>query len=62
MDGRCQRCRKETNCTTMSWFNEQMICMDCSAKEAKRDDFQEAKNKENQEVLNGNYNYQGIGL
>ena len=37
---RCQRCGRETNVTTMSWFNDKMICADgddsCSAREEKR--------------------------
>ena len=35
----CERCGKETNITTMSWFNTQIICMDCDKKEQKRPDF-----------------------
>jgi hypothetical protein len=57
---KCERCRKETNVTTMSWLNTQTICMDCSEREENHPRFKEAKERERQEVLNGNYNYKGL--
>jgi hypothetical protein len=31
---RCDRCSNKLDARTMSWFNDQTICMDCSEKEA----------------------------
>jgi hypothetical protein len=45
----------------MSFFNTQMICMDCVEKERKHPDYQKAKDAEHAAVLRGDYNYQGIG-
>ena len=33
MSGPCHRCNRETNVTTMSWFTEEVICMDCKKEE-----------------------------
>ena len=45
----------------MSMFNEQEICMDCKDKEEKHPKYQEARDAEHREVMNGNYNFKGIG-
>ena len=58
----CQRCGKETTTTTMSWYNEQMICMECDKAEQNRSDIKEAKEADRNAINNGNYNYKGIGL
>lgn len=58
----CERCSKETNVVTGSWFNTEMICMDCSEAEKKHPKYEEAKERELEEVKKGNYNYEGIGL
>jgi hypothetical protein len=58
---RCQRCYKETNVTTMSFFDTKMICMECSEKERSHPEYQKAKDAELSAVKSGNYNYQGIG-
>ena len=57
----CQRCGKETQCSCMSIFNTQMICMECEAKEHKHPKYQEARQAELVEVRAGNYNFGGIG-
>jgi hypothetical protein len=57
---KCDRCKKETVVTTMSWLNTQTICMDCDEKEQDHPRFKEAKERERQEMLNGNYNYEGL--
>lgn len=57
----CQRCGKETNSHKMSWFNTQLICPKCQKEEEKLPEYQYAKEMERQQVLAGNYNYQGIG-
>ena len=58
----CERCDSETNKTTMSWFNTQMICEPCDEKELSHKDIEKAKAKELEQVKQGNYNYEGIGL
>tara|TARA_Y100000310_G_C20596982_1_gene771016 strand:+ start:84 stop:287 length:204 start_codon:yes stop_codon:yes gene_type:complete len=60
-NGRCQRCYKETNVHIMSWFNEDLICMDCSDKEEAREDFDTAREADAAAVCQGNYNFPGIG-
>ena len=58
----CERCKKETNTTTTSMFNTQTICMECKRKEEQHPLYNQAREKEYQEVLKGNFNYEGIGL
>jgi HAD superfamily hydrolase (TIGR01662 family) len=60
--GQCHRCDKKTNTHTMSWFNTDLICMDCSNKEKSHPKYQEAKDKELEQVKKGNYNFEGIGF
>lgn len=59
---KCQRCRKETNMHTMSYFNTQEICMECDEAERKHPDFEKARKAEHDEVVKGNYNFAGVGL
>jgi len=61
MDTYCHRCRKETRTTTMSMFNEDVLCMDCKEKEKNHPKYKEACAVEAQAVKNGNYNFKGIG-
>lgn len=59
----CDRCHKPTNgITTMSMFNEDIICMECKDKERKRDDYDKAVKADIDEIKKGNYNFKGIGL
>jgi hypothetical protein len=60
--GKCQRCGVKSNASTMSWFNTDLICMDCADKEKNHPKYQEAKDRENEEVQKGNLNYEGIGF
>ena len=60
--GKCQRCGVKSNASTMSWFNTDLICMDCADKEKSHPKYQEAKDRENEEVRKGNLNYEGIGF
>ena len=60
--GRCQRCYKETNAHIMSMFSEALICLDCSDKERKRDDFEQAREADEDAIKAGNYNFEGVGL
>ena len=62
MRGNCERCFKETNVTTMSFFNTQIICIDCSKKEKQHKDFEKAREIEFNEIKKGNLNFEGIGL
>ena len=32
---RCDRCGNKLNAKTMSWFTEEVICMDCSDRESR---------------------------
>lgn len=59
---RCERCFKETLCTTMSMFNTQTICMDCKGKERAHPRYKEATDTELAAVQAGNRNFAGIGL
>lgn len=58
----CQRCNKETNTFTGSYFNTEMICTECDEIERLHPLYEEAKRVEFEEVCRGNYNYEGIGL
>jgi len=44
----------------MSRFNEDVICMDCVAKEKRHPKYKEAMEAEHAQVLGGNYNYPGL--
>lgn len=57
----CDRCSKETNVTKMSRFNTDIICIPCENIEKQHPSYQHACEVERAEVLNGNYNFQGIG-
>ena len=57
----CKRCFKQTIVTVCSWFNTDMICLECSNKERLHPDFENAKRKALDAEKNGNYNYEGIG-
>ena len=59
---RCERCNKETNTFTGSYFNTEMICLECDSLERKHPEYEKAKKLEYEQVLKGNYNYEGIGL
>ena len=56
----CERCLKETNTTSMSWLNTEMLCMECKEEEKKHPQYEEAKKLELENVRNGNYNYPGL--
>lgn len=55
----CDRCgRPLDGARIMSMFNEQTICMDCSAKELERPDYKAACDAE----IAADRNFKGIGL
>jgi hypothetical protein len=58
----CDRCHQPTNgVTTMSMYNEDVICMGCKDAEKKRSDYKQAVDADVAEIEKGNYNYEGIG-
>jgi len=61
MKTNCDRCYKDTGVTTMSYFNEQIICMDCNDKERAHPKFKEALEADQKAVKSGNFNFSGIG-
>lgn len=46
----------------MSMFNTDCICMACKDKEIKRFDYDKAVEADHEQILQGNYNFAGIGL
>ncbi len=44
----------------MSMYNTDCLCMDCKAKESKREDYPRAQAAEREAIKKGNYNYPGI--
>ena len=58
---KCDRCNKETNSWTMSWFNKDHICMDCKNEEQSHPRYKEAKEAVYAEEVKGNMDYEGIG-
>jgi len=56
----CDRCHSNTNgATTMSMFNQDIICMDCKNKEKLDPEYQAACDAEREAVRLGDRNYQG---
>lgn len=56
----CDRCGESTNnMTTMSMFNEDIICMDCKDKEKKDPEYGAASEAEREQLKSGNKNYKG---
>lgn len=58
----CQRCKKESDTLSMSFFNTEMCCSECLIIESKHPKYKEAKDRELNELKVGNRNYEGIGL
>ena len=58
----CDRCKKTTNgVTTMSMFNQEVICMECKEAEKKEAGYKEAVEADLREIRRGNYNFPGVG-
>jgi len=56
----CDRCGESTDgVTTMSMFNEDVICMTCKQNEKNDPEYGAAAATENEEVQKGNTNYKG---
>ena len=60
-NGLCDRCGKRVKALRMSIFNTEMCCEACLNREKRHPKYAEAKEAERQEVLKGNYNFEGIG-
>ena len=58
----CERCGKPVPMLTLSWFNEEDICLDCGDKEAAHPKYEEAKLAENSAIANDVPDFEGIGL
>jgi hypothetical protein len=57
---KCDRCGESTNgSTTMSVFNEDVICMDCKKEEKNDPEYGAAVEAEYEEIKKGNTNYKG---
>ena len=57
----CERCGQPTGgTTTMSIFNEDVICMSCKKEEKNDPDYEAACHAEIQAVRNGDHNFKGV--
>ncbi len=57
----CDRCNKDLKCgRTMSMFNTDCICIECSDKEKLDKDYKKAVEADHKEIRQGNYNFKGI--
>lgn len=57
----CDRCGDETLVTTMSYFNTEVICMNCDKRERRHPGFKTAREAEEKAVRAGDYNFPGVG-
>ena len=55
------RCEKEAMGTLMSMFNQDIICMDCKAKEREHPDYGKAEAADVAAIRDGNTKFKGIG-
>lgn len=58
---KCERCGRPSLATTMSIFNTETICMECSRREQEHPRYEEARQAEAEAVRQGNHNFRGIG-
>lgn len=58
----CPRCGTSLGSFTQSWFNTEIICIQCQTDEQQAPNYADAKQAEAAAVRRGNYNYPGIGL
>lgn len=58
----CDRCGNESLSSTGSFFNTDQICLPCSKREREHPQYEEARRVESEQVRQGNYNFQGVGL
>lgn len=50
-NGHCQRCWKQSGSYIMSMYSQALICMDCKDKETKREDYQQAVDRDISEYM-----------
>ena len=62
VSGYCDRCYLPTGTFSSSYFNRDMICIECKEREKAHPLYTEAKRIENQEIDRGNFSFPGIGL
>lgn len=60
-NGNCHRCGVASSVHTMSYFNTELICLECDATEKADPEYRRAVETERAEVMKGNMNYEGIG-
>ena len=60
--GKCDRCQRSDEMITSSVFNTQDVCTVCYYAESEHPGFHLAKDKQNDEILSGNYSFEGTGL
>ena len=53
----CERCGREAQTYTYSWYNEQAICLLCRDYEKKRSDYLACRKAELEAVKRGDLNY-----
>ncbi|MBA7528387.1 hypothetical protein ES705_20570 [subsurface metagenome] len=59
---KCPRCNTLTIVTSMSWFNEDEVCMDCKDDEKACPNYESARSIEEAHVKAGNTRFEGVGL
>ena len=58
----CDRCHQPTNgITTMSMFNQEVICIPCKDKEKNEPGYAAAVEADHAAIRQGNYNFPGVG-
>jgi len=58
----CDRCNKKTNQYMMSFFNEDLCCLNCIEVEKSHPKYKYAREVELNHCKNKNYNFKGVGL
>lgn len=58
----CARCGNRLMAYTMSYFNQDYICIpDCVRRERDHPEFARAHQREVEQVMKGNYRFEGVG-
>ena len=58
----CNRCGEPAKSLRSSWFNPQMLCLNCLKEEANHPLYEHAKRMEHIKTQVGDYRFVGIGL
>lgn len=59
---KCDRCGGKTSYWRMSWFDAQLVCLECAEEERNHPSFEDAKREVCDRERLGDRNYKGIGL